>query len=49
MSDLLFVIIFTATMLITVVVIALIAESQARRAVDDKADRAAREIVQSRA
>jgi len=49
MSDLLFVIIFTAGMLITVVVIALIAEHKAQRAADDKADRAAREIVQSRA
>jgi len=47
MSDLLFVIIFTATMLITVVTIALIAESKARRAADDKADRAARDLVQS--
>lgn len=47
MSDLLFVVIITATMLITVVAIALIAQHKQRRAADDKADRMAREMIQS--
>lgn len=47
MSDLLVLIIVTAAMLITVVGIALIAEHKARRAADEKRDRAARDLVQS--
>jgi len=47
MSDLLVLIIVTAAMFITVVGIIATGQRKARRAADTKADRAAREMVQS--
>jgi len=47
MSDLLVVVIITAAMFITVVGVIAIGQRKARRAADDKADRMARDLVQS--